>query len=235
MIDFASVKSFIIPEGEVQSISKDGVVVWAKPNEIQNPYARELNYIESTGTQYIDTLWNPASPNARIKCVLTPTASLNGLAVFGSENENYDCKWLFALGAMNYNYSRFYPHLGQWKNDGVYVTVVTNRRTTIDWSLVYGGQMKCTIKNPTANNLGVKTFTTDITTHKDHLKIFQNLDTQRASMKLYYFQIYEDEVLVRDFIPVMDNNNVPCLYEKLEGKLYYNQGEGEFLYGELEA
>lgn len=235
MIDFASVKSFIIPEGEVQSISKDGIVVWEKQNEIQNPYARELEYIESTGTQYIDTLWNPASRNARIKCVLAPTATLKGVAVFGSENENYDCKWLFALGAMNYNYSRFYPHLGQFNNKGMYKAVVTNYKTTINWSLVYGGEMNCSITTTGTSNLRVQNFTTDITTHKDHLKIFQSLDTQRASMKLYYFQIYEDEVLVKDFIPVIDNNNVPCLYDKVEGKLYYNQGEGEFLYGEKVA
>ena len=227
MIDFATLKSMSIPEGEVQSISKDGIVVWAKQNEIQNPYARELNYIESTGTQYIDTLWNPASQNARLKCRIMMTKSLKTLAVFGSENENYACKWLFTLGAMDYDYSRYYPYLGNYNNKSLYVAVKLNQAINVNWSLI-DGYMICSVAN---SNLRVGNMDVDITTHKDHLKIFQNLDTQRSSLRLYYFKIYEDETLVKDFIPVMDNNNVPCLYDKVEGKLYYNQGEGEFLYG----
>jgi hypothetical protein len=37
--------------------------------------------------------------------------------------------------------------------------------------------------------------------------------------------------LVRDFIPAIDDNNVACLYERVEGKFYYNQGTGSFTAG----
>ncbi len=47
-----------------------------------------------------------------------------------------------------------------------------------------------------------------------------------------YFKIYSNNKLVRDFIPVLDEDNKPCLYDKVEKKYYYNQGTGEFLYGE---
>ena len=40
--------------------------------------------------------------------------------------------------------------------------------------------------------------------------------------KVYYIQIYENDVLVRDFRPALDNNNVPCLYEKQLGTYHYN-------------
>lgn len=38
-------------------------------------------------------------------------------------------------------------------------------------------------------------------------------------------------VLIRDFIPVLDLADVPCLYDKVSGELFYNKGTGEFLAG----
>ena len=52
-----------------------------------------------------------------------------------------------------------------------------------------------------------------------------------AKIKLYSCKIWNDNILVRDFIPVLNKAGVPCLYDKVEEKFYYNQGEGEFLYG----
>ena len=45
---------------------------------------------------------------------------------------------------------------------------------------------------------------------------------------MYYLKIYESNVLVRDFVPALDNNNVVCLYERIEDKFYYNLGSGTF-------
>ena len=42
----------------------------------------------------------------------------------------------------------------------------------------------------------------------------------------YSVQIYDNGVLVRDYIPALDNNCVPCFYDKVEGKYYYNAGGG---------
>lgn len=47
---------------------------------------------------------------------------------------------------------------------------------------------------------------------------------------LYYTKIYDNDTLVRDFVPVLDSSNRPCLYDKVEDKFYYNEGTGEFLY-----
>ena len=57
------------------------------------------------------------------------------------------------------------------------------------------------------------------------------VDNRAASFKLYFFQIYNNNTLIRDYIPVIDQTNRPCLFDKVEKKCYYNQGSGEFLYG----
>jgi hypothetical protein len=47
---------------------------------------------------------------------------------------------------------------------------------------------------------------------------------------MYSFKIWDNGVLVRDFIPVLDFDNRPCMYDKVNDELYYNQGAEEFSY-----
>ena len=49
--------------------------------------------------------------------------------------------------------------------------------------------------------------------------------------KMYSAKIYEDNTLVRDFIPVLDKNGTPCMYDLAERKFYYNSGTGNFIAG----
>ena len=41
--------------------------------------------------------------------------------------------------------------------------------------------------------------------------------------------MWENDVLVRDMIPCLDNNGIPCMYDTVSGKTFYNQGTGEFI------
>ena len=52
-----------------------------------------------------------------------------------------------------------------------------------------------------------------------------------AYMKLYYCKIYDNGTLVRDFIPVLDWNMTPCMYDRVTEQLFYNQGTGDFVAG----
>ena len=52
-----------------------------------------------------------------------------------------------------------------------------------------------------------------------------------GNVRFYLFQIRDNGVLVRDFIPVLDPNGVPAMLDRVEPKLYYNQGSGQFSYG----
>lgn len=47
---------------------------------------------------------------------------------------------------------------------------------------------------------------------------------------IYSCQIYDNGTLIRDYIPMLDSNNIPCLYDKINDKCYYNQGTGSFTY-----
>lgn len=55
---------------------------------------------------------------------------------------------------------------------------------------------------------------------------------QFSKCRIYNCKIWDSDSLIRDYIPVLDKSGAPCLYDKVEEKFYYNQGEGEFLYGD---
>lgn len=48
--------------------------------------------------------------------------------------------------------------------------------------------------------------------------------------RIYYCKISEGTELIRDFIPCLDNNGVPCMYDLVGGETYYNQGTGKIGY-----
>ena len=54
-----------------------------------------------------------------------------------------------------------------------------------------------------------------------------------TSMKLYHAKIFLNRILIRDFIPVLTNDGIPCLLDLIEGKFYYNSGYGNFKYEEM--
>ena len=52
-----------------------------------------------------------------------------------------------------------------------------------------------------------------------------------GKMRLYHFRLYNGDTLVRDFIPVLDQNDTPCLYDRVSRTLFYNVGTGDFIAG----
>lgn len=52
-----------------------------------------------------------------------------------------------------------------------------------------------------------------------------------ASMRLYYCRIYQNNVLVRNFIPCKNDSAEVGLYDLFEGKFYGNAGSGSFIAG----
>ena len=46
----------------------------------------------------------------------------------------------------------------------------------------------------------------------------------------YGMKIYEGDTLVRNYRPVLDENNVPCLYDTVTHAYFYNSGSGTFSY-----
>ena len=195
---------------------------------------RELDYLESTGTQYIDTLWHPQSNNLRVKFKAKSNGNPNKTAICGAENSSVVPRWVFVMYGQDADTTKTFPLIGDWKNGGAGFTpegfTFTDGTTLeIDWT---ANATSTTVTDSVSGTAYTHTFgaTINYLNNTTTLKLFQNGDTQRSSIDMYYYQIYDNNVLVRDFIPVLDFNNTPCMYDKVSNTYYYNQGSGDFGY-----
>lgn len=75
-------------------------------------------------------------------------------------------------------------------------------------------------KGGTANSGNICLFNRNLT----------NIVSRNIGLKIYDFQIYDNGVLVRDFIPVRVSQ-VGYMYDKVSGTLFGNEGTGSFTFG----
>jgi len=56
-----------------------------------------------------------------------------------------------------------------------------------------------------------------------------------GSAKVWSYKHYRNGILIRDFIPVLDKDDVACMYDKVSGEFFYNKGTGQFIAGNIES
>ena len=49
-----------------------------------------------------------------------------------------------------------------------------------------------------------------------------------STTDIFYCKIWDNDVLVRDFIPVLKTDGTYCMYDKVSGTYFLNQGAGSF-------
>ena len=176
----------------------------------------QLEYIESTGTQYIDTGVFPSN-NLKINIKACYTNS-NSSYMLGSDNAynagihiRLDSKYIGIFG-------------GSIMNTGVVSQVNVPVTITLQNNKIYvDGQQKGS-GSPQDVSKYSKSSIYVFCTHRGGEAKYN------ASMRLYELQMYDGDTLIRDFIPILDENNVAYLYDKVEKKSYYNSGTGTFNY-----
>lgn len=194
---------------------------------------KEVEYLESTGTQYIDTGFIYTEGKTSTFESMMEWTKNNGLANFfygyrsvNSATVSGDMRAFFIYGvnpvgrlAIRYGVNSDSSTTGIALNqkykiefDGTYLKVDGNNYTTL------------TATYTSSNYKSMWLFNCNCTGYyRDDVSTFVG--------RIYYWKIFNDGILVRDYIPALDPFGVPCMYDKVEGKAYYNQGTGEFTYG----
>jgi hypothetical protein len=208
MIDFPNSKSIFTPKGEVAVISRGDEILWQKSNP---KYKTELQYIESDRKQYIDT-----------GILATKTTDFEFV---GSISDTTQTGWI--VGAPTW--------IGIHKKAGTVAVTQTSSGMTYH-AVGINEVFKIGLFGNKAyfNNLETNTLTRNKATLTLFLFAYHHTDGNgsiNSATRLYSFRIWDNGELVRDFIPVLDLNDVACLYDKVTDELFYNQGKGEFLYG----
>ena len=179
-------------------------------------YYCEVDYLESTGTQWLDTGYavNTSTDEVETYFQLITT-------------DKY--KWL--MGEHD-NGARF----GIGSGDGSNLRNIAYGVSTykVNDTEVYNSQHYFN-----ANSNGVylngtqvhafESFSSTSTVYLFNLNISGG--GSGAAGRIWHYTHKRNGILIRDMIPVLDWNYTPCMYDKVTDTLFYNQGTGSFTYG----
>lgn len=196
-------------------------LVWQASQPL--PYDAEVEYLESTGTQWIDTLVNPlVSPTVHIGMEFINSADKDYLgntnlgSVIGSS--------LFIADFADYK-------LQYYRYASVYSVAATDVISTGTFhDLVIG---KSVYVDSTFTYSSPNTYIYDVS--QTNIMLFKSGRGNPASFRCSYFKLYDGEILVRDFIPVRFTNELGqsegAMYDKVSRQLFRNAGTGQFVIG----
>ena len=180
-----------------------------------------LRYIQSNGTQYIDTGFHP-NQDTRVFCDVVFVASSTSYWLFGARNGNQDSTFGFLTYDNKYR-SDFNTSTDE------YLTGVQSGRFTIDKD-----RNVTKINGQTAKTTTAGTFQC---THNLYLLANNNNGTVggQCTATLYSCKIYNNGALVRDFIPCQKPDGTIGLWDDVNMLFYGNAGAGTFTAGPVIA
>ena len=182
----------------------------------------QIEYIQSSGTQYIDTGFLVSSNNYnKIKFIVDCDIIGKGS---GASN------WLINGSSIN----NACLYVGEYQNKYCYACGTTDHNTNTS---VISGRHIFTLdtknkKFSVSDVLEVSATTESVTaTANLYLCGFAYTSQRSFAQKLYGSKIYQDDILVRDFIPCKNPSGVVGLYDVVENQFYQNNGTGLFTAG----
>ena len=189
---------------------------WFLIGEEQSPASR-LQYVESDGSQWIDTMVRGASSvvaSADVACLSSANATLLGSRSSGEASRFFPLRWT-SSGKWSYGY-------GSART--LSAAVGTGVRHTVSATL-RAGEQSVFVDGASAGTTG-----TDATERDTELPMFlfaANVDgtpAEGASARLYGARIEVGGTVARDFVPCRDLNGVVCLYDRVSGEYFRPRG-----------
>lgn len=180
-----------------------------------------LDYIQSTGTQYIDTL-----------CLCDSTLYTFEM-LFSQVGTNYDEHY---FGVDTQPSTLFGLYRGNFR---FVATNIDNYKGEYSCGSNFGYNKMAMGKSCKFNDYVLLDNNIKFQ-HNENAYIFgSNRGGSRVggntNFKLHSFVIYDAVTnnIVKYLLPIFDNNDIACLYDIIGDQLYYNQGTGEFIIGSI--
>lgn len=186
----------------------------------------QLEYIESTGTQYIDTEITSISKKLKVEIKFAISTLQNFQNLFCCRNSTYNSRTLFITD------------LTGFRNDQNYNQFNISKSLTLD--TIYN--LSSSQTEFKINNIVLQTYPEDSGIDLDKPLILLSAYDATTTIvnynysfkgKIYNYKIYDNDVLIRDYIPVKrKSDEVLGLYDMISNKFFINKGTGNFEEGE---
>lgn len=215
--DLENVSKIMIGSQEAEAIYVGSTPIWQK---VQLPYDIEIEYLKSSGTQWIDT---GITPNTNTKVQFKfKNLECTGDVIIGYYTNTDSLDWRF----FNYD-QRIYFDLPV---DGIRI-IGNNENSRIYQNTIYELELgNYYVKNLNTNTILIsgepQTYTGISTITLNHY----GENNSNSKNEFYYIKIYDGDTLVRDLIPVRVEQ-IGYMYDKISNQLFGNSGSGTFTLG----
>lgn len=194
-------------------------VAGAIPRELPEGYT-QVEYIQSSGTQYIDTGFKPNQDTRIVADIELISPPSNYPVPFGVQSSSSTQFWVYVNSAsvVTANWQALF---GSKETSS---SATGSGRQTIDFSQSGFSADAVTVAIP------AQTFQCN---HSLWLCGHNSSGTARFLTKVKYYscQIYDNGTLARDLVPCKNSSGVVGLYDMVNGVFYQNAGSGEFTAG----
>ena len=196
------------------------------------PYDAE-EYLESTGTQWINTEIRNITPQQGLRCLCqigNPKYSQTGYSVaFGlsSDDESLLIQAFREPGALNV-FANGYEDLHIGGDDGELDSAICDIRI----NQFNSGKIEVYVDESPHQLMLTRNF--DVIPEIDMFLFCASLANSAEYIsicRIYNFMLTEDDSIIKNLIPVLDLSGRPAMYDEISGQFFYNQGTGEFIIG----
>lgn len=199
----------------------------AGPKKNESKQYIQIQYITFLGQQYIDTGYKAGGKTRVVTDIYLSTQNPETpVCIFGSRdingNTHSNCFNLFRMTSSSFRYD--------YRIDLTAFSHKATGRMIIDAnkSIMY-------IDDTPVSSNAEATFTSSrnllIGAMYSGSSYVDGIDTRRFIGDVYSFKVYDNDVLIRDFIPVKTLENQIGLWDLVEDKFYGNAGTGAFVAG----
>lgn len=214
------------PDAPMDIISNNGVLKARHQSGLPLGYTL-LDYIESSGTQYIDTGITPTSNEFKVQTKIVPlTFEQSANMILGTTTTT-------SVDIFIWNKTTLYF-------GGNNSCTYNAGSSTVDKEVVINGDFSAnTPRRHLYGTIDGVSYNTETDTNpinpasvNAELSIFRHsVDTYRGAMKMYYLRLYENGSLIANFVPCKDSNDVIGMYDLVSGQFFTNSGTGTFTAG----
>ena len=225
-IDFLGTHKIVdIDSQNVQSLAKDTewIFQFVPGPKLPSGYT-ELEYIQSSGTQYINTGFKPTGNTRVVVDFLAYNQTTAQQGIFGSR-PGASGRFTLFTGHSTTSLQVDYNTEKSLADQDVEISGLDlTKRVNISMS------NKLVIDGATVSSTAVKSFTS---TYDMYLFANNNVGAVQlpSSLNLYSCAIYDDNTLVRNFVPCKNPDGVVGLYDSVNSQFYQNAGTGSFTAG----
>ncbi len=184
-------------------------------------YYTPIEYLESINSsyQYINSGIIPTR-NTGIKIIFSSSNTESNNPLFGSRaaynDKSFDA-WIYGASACRIDIGSTQKFFGVLSSNTKYTLEIKDGKISLENGYIYDYVPEYYSNYPI------------------YIFNINEGNTPRQSdnytARIYEVIIYEDENIIQHLVPALDDNETPCMFDKVENKFYYNAGTGQFIAG----